>query len=113
MVRRPSRRQRTALIVLLLLAVAFITLDSRGTAFSGLRSGAATVFGPVQRGLATIFTPVGRFVGGIPHLGSNRADIDALRRENDELHRQLAEQALDRDRSDELGRLRLLAGLGG
>src|SRR5262249_28629672 len=75
MARKPSRRQRTALIALLLLAAVFITLDARGTAFGGLRSGAETVFGPVQRGLATIFGPVGRFLGGIPHLGSNRSDI--------------------------------------
>jgi rod shape-determining protein MreC len=113
MVRRPSRRQRTALIVLLLLAAAFITLDYRGTAFGGLRSGAETVFGPVQRGLASVFGPVGRFLGGIPHLGSNRSDIDALRRENDDLRRQLAEQALDRSRSEQLYRLQLLSGLGG
>src|SRR5215475_13255439 len=94
MARKPSRRQRTALIALLLLAAVFITLDARGTAFGGLRSGAETVFGPVQRGLATIFGPVGRFLGGIPHLGSNRSDIDALRREDDDL-------------------LQLLSGLGG
>jgi rod shape-determining protein MreC len=111
-VRRPTRRQRLALIVLLLLAVTFVTLDYRGSAFAGLRSGAETVFGPVQRGLATIFTPVGRFLGGIPHVGSARSDIDALRRENEDLRRQLAEQSLDSARSDELARLHLLAGLG-
>jgi rod shape-determining protein MreC len=112
-VRRPTRRQRIALAVLLLLAVAFVTLDYRGTAFDRVRSGAETVFGPMQRGLATIFNPVGRFLGGIPHVGSARSDIDALRRENEELRRQLAEQALDTDRSGELADLHLLAGLGG
>src|SRR5215470_4505917 len=113
MARRPSRRQRTALIALLQLAAVFITVDARGTAFGGLRSGAETVFGPVQRGLAAIFGPVGRFLGGIPHLGSNRSDIDALRRENDDLRRQLAEQGLNRSRSDQLYQLQLLSGLGG
>ncbi len=111
--RRPTRRQRLALVLLLLLAVVFVTLDYRGSAFGGLRSGAETVFGPVQRGLAAIFTPVGRFIGGIPHVGSARADIDALRRENEDLRRRLGEQSLDRARSEELARLQLLAGLGG
>jgi rod shape-determining protein MreC len=112
-VRRPTRPQRLALIVLLLIAVALVTLDYRGSAFGGLRSGAETVFGPLQRGMAAVFSPVGRFLGGIPHVGSARSDIDALRRENDDLRRQLAEQALDRDRAAELARLHLLAGLGG
>src|SRR6266511_3726110 len=111
--RRPTRRQRLALVLLLLLAVVFVTLDYRGSAFGGARSGAETVFGPVQRGLAAIFTPVGRFIGGIPHVGSARADIDALRRENEDLRRRLGEQSLDRARSEELARLHLLAGLGG
>jgi rod shape-determining protein MreC len=111
--RRPTRRQRLTLVVLLLLAVVFVTVDYRGSAFGGLRSGAETVFGPVQRGLSAVFTPVGRFLGGIPHVGSARSDIDALRRENDDLRRQLSEQALNTDRADALAALHLLAGLGG
>lgn len=111
--RRPTRRQRFALVLLLILAAVLITADYQGNAFRGLRSGAETVFGPVQRGLSAIFTPIGRFLGGIPHLATNRSDVDALRRENDELRRQLAEQGLDAGRADELTNLKLLAGLGG
>jgi rod shape-determining protein MreC len=111
--RRPTRRQRYALITLVVAAAVLITADYQGNAFRGLRSGAETVFGPVQRGLAAIFNPIGRFLGGIPHLGSNRSDIDALRRENDDLRRRLDEQSLDADRIRELADLKLLAGLGG
>jgi rod shape-determining protein MreC len=111
--RRPTRRQRFALILLVVLAAGLITADYQGNAFTGLRNGAETVFGPVQRGLAAIFNPIGRFLGGIPHLGSNRRDIDALRKENDDLRRQLAEQGLDGGRATELTNLKLLAGLGG
>lgn len=111
--RRPTRRQRYALIALVVAAAVLITADYQGNAFRGLRSGAETVFGPVQRGLAAVFNPIGRFLGGIPHLASNRADIDALRKENDALKRQLAEQSLDAARIRELTDLKLLAGLGG
>jgi rod shape-determining protein MreC len=111
--RRPTRRQRFALVLLLVVAAVLITADYQGNAFRGLRSGAETVFGPVQRGLAAIFNPIGRFLGGIPHLGSNRSEIDALRTENDNLKRQLTEQGLDAGRADELTSLKLLAGLGG
>jgi rod shape-determining protein MreC len=110
--RRPTRRQRLTLIVLLVLSVVFVTLDSARGTFAGLRSGVAAVFGPEQRGLAAIFTPVGRFFGGIPHLASSRHDADTLRQQNAELRRQLAEQAVNSDRARQLARLGLLAGLG-
>ena len=110
--RRPTRRQRFALLLLVLLCAVFITVDLRGGGFSGLRSGTETVLGPVQRGMSAMFTPIGRFFGGIPHLGDGREEADTLRRENDDLRRQLQQSTVDNARAEELRRLELLGGLG-
>ncbi|MBI3687164.1 MAG: rod shape-determining protein MreC [Actinobacteria bacterium] len=110
--RRPTRRQRLALAALLALAVVLVTVDYQGRAFGGLRAGTESVFGPLQHGVSAVVGPVGRFLGGIPHLASSGRRIDALRQQNDDLRRQLAEQALDTARAEQLSRLTLLAGLG-
>lgn len=109
---RPTRRQRLAIVVLLVLSAMFVTLDYRGGSFDGLRSGVAAVFGPLQRGFSAAFGPVGRFLGGIPDVGSSQERIAELTRANADLHRQLREDQLNSDRAKELRRLKLLAGLG-
>jgi rod shape-determining protein MreC len=109
---RPTRRQRLAIVVLLLLSAVFVTLDYRGGSFEGPRSGVAAVFGPIQRGFGATFGPVGRFLGGIPEIGRSQSQIAELKRANADLRRQLREGELNADRSDELHRLKLLAGLG-
>lgn len=109
---RPTRRQRLAIVVLLVLSAMFVTLDYRGGSFDGMRSGVAAVFGPVQRGFSATFGPVGRFFAGIPDIGSSHARIAELQRTNADLRRQLREGQLDSDRAEELRRLKLLAGLG-
>lgn len=109
--RRPSRRQRLALAVLLAAAVVLLTLDYQGGAFGGLRSGAEALFGPVQRGTTAVVGPVGRFLGGIPHLASSGSRIQQLQTDNDTLRRQLTEQALDANRAEQLHQLSLLSGL--
>lgn len=108
----PSRRQRLAIVILLVLSAMFVTLDYRGGSFDGLRSGVATVFGPVQRGFSATFGPVGQFLGGIPHIGSTHAQIAELQRKNADLRRQLRQSGLDNSRADELRDLKLLAGAG-
>lgn len=108
----PSRRQRLAIVVLLVVSALFVTLDYRSGSFDSLRSGAATVFGPVQRGFSAAFGPVGQFLGGVPHVRGYRQQIDDLKRQNGDLRRQLHENSLDSDRSDELQHLKLVAGLG-
>ncbi|HEX5497400.1 MAG TPA: rod shape-determining protein MreC [Mycobacteriales bacterium] len=108
----PTRRQRLAIVVLLVLSAMFVTLDYRGGSFDGVRSGVATVFGPVQRGFSATFGPVGRFLGGIPHIGSTHAEIAQLQRRNADLRRQLRLSGIDSARSDQLRRLDLLAGTG-
>lgn len=109
---RPTRRQRLAITVLLVLSAAFVTLDYRGGSFDGMRSGAETVFGPVQRGFSAVIDPVGRFFSGLANMGENQDRIDDLEQQNEDLTRRLQENGLDTERADELDRLELLAGVG-
>ncbi len=108
----PTRGQRRAVILLLLLSVVLITLDHRGEAFRGIRSAAHSVVDPAQQGVTTLVAPVGRFFGGLGDLGDSGRQIDALQQENAELRRQLRESELSVTRSDELQRLKLLSGAG-
>lgn len=108
----PTRRQRLVIVVLLVVSAMFVTLDYRSGSFDSIRSGASTVFDPVQRGLSATFGPVGRFLGGIPHIPSYRSQVDDLRQENANLRRQVHDGSLNSDRSDELQRLKLIAGTG-
>lgn len=109
----PTRGQRRAVVLLLLLSVVLVTLDHRGDAFGGARSAAHSVVDPAQRGVATLTAPVGRFFGGLDDLGDSGSRIDALEKENAELRRRLREGELAGTRSAELQKLRLLTGRGG
>jgi rod shape-determining protein MreC len=109
----PTRGQRRAVILLLLLSVVLITLDHQGEAFRGIRNAAHSVVDPAQDGVTTLVAPVGRFFGGLGDLGDSGKKIDALQKENAELRRQLRESELSVTRSDELQRLKLLSGQGG
>jgi rod shape-determining protein MreC len=108
----PTRRQRRAMLVLLIVSLLLVTLDYRSSSFAGIRTATQTVFGPVQRGLTTVFAPVGRFFAGVPDAAGSRGRIEALQRENAELQRKLRESSVNGARGDELRRLELLAGLG-
>ena len=109
----PTRGQRRAVILLLLLSVVLITLDHQGEAFRGVRNAAHSVVDPAQDGVTTLVAPVGRFFGGLGDLGDSGQKIDALQKENAELRRQLRESELSTTRSDELQKLKLLSGQGG
>lgn len=109
----PTRGQRRAVLLLLLLSVVLVTLDHRGDAFSGVRSAAHTVADPAQDGVTALTAPVGRFFGGLDDLGDSRSRIDALEKENADLRRRLREGELTGARSAELARLQLLSGRGG
>jgi rod shape-determining protein MreC len=109
----PTRGQRRAVILLLLLSVVLITLDHRGEGFRGVRNAAHSVVDPAQDGVTTLVAPVGRFFGGLGDLGDSGRKIDTLQKENAELRRQLRESELSSTRSDELQKLKLLSGQGG
>jgi rod shape-determining protein MreC len=108
----PTRGQRRAVILLLLVSIVLITLDHRGEAFRGARSAAHSVVDPAQQGMTTLVAPVGRFFGRLGDLGDSGTKIDALQKENAELRRQLRESELSVSRSAELQKLELLSGEG-
>ena len=93
------------LAVLVLLALALVTVDFRGGEggpLQRLRGGLTAVFGPIQDGVTTLVRPIGDAASGVTELFSIRADnrhlrdrvevleqrhrsVTDLRRENDEL----------------------------
>lgn len=113
--RRVSRRQRLVLAVLVLVSITFIAVDARADASAplrGLRYGAGSVLGPLQRAGAAVLSPVIGVARSVGSLSDDHAKAQRLAAENDKLREQLRAAALDRDRSQQLARLDLLAGLG-
>lgn len=108
----PSRPQRRAVVLLLVLSGLLITVDSRADAFSGPRAATRAVFDPLQNGVTTVVSPVGRVFSALGDLGDSSGRIDTLEKENAELRRRLRETDLSRTRSGELARLKLLTGQG-
>jgi rod shape-determining protein MreC len=93
---RRSRRPRTTLLLLVLVAVTIITLDARGSIHvitSGLKSVAADAFAPVRSGVDDIVEPIGSFLAGSVHYGAVRQQNQKLQAEIGQLKQQIASQA--------------------
>lgn len=105
--RRLTRRQRLAAIVLAGLAACFITLDVGGGSLSGAHSGVRGALGALYRGTDGVLGPLRRFAQGVPHAGTNEAKIGSLERQNAQLRAQLAQRAADASTANQLGALRL------
>lgn len=88
--RRLTLRQRTAAIVLAVLALCFITLDLGGGSLRASHSGVRGTLGALYRGTDAMLGPVRRFVEGVPTAGTNKGTISRLEHENAQLRGQLA-----------------------
>jgi rod shape-determining protein MreC len=111
-----TRRTRTVLGVLLLLAIALITIDYRGGDHSplrGLRGVGASIFGPIESVAAAVVHPIGDTIGAFADAPGAQRRADRLEKENQRLREQLRAQKLDAARADQLDRLLGAAGLGG
>ncbi|MBW8484074.1 rod shape-determining protein MreC [Actinomadura parmotrematis] len=111
-----TRRTRTVLGVLLVVALAMITIDYRGGADSplrGLRGAGAAVFGPVESASASVVRPVGNTFDAITDAPGERRRADRLERENQQLREQLRASRLDAGSAQQLDRLLGTAGMGG
>ncbi len=111
--RRNSRRSRAVLAPLIVLTVLLLLLDvavGRGGATDRVRGVAAALFGPAER----LTSGTARALADAAHglTGSNRRQLDELRRENDALRVADLAHADDRRRADELDALLHTAGLG-
>jgi rod shape-determining protein MreC len=105
--RRLTRRQRLAAIVLAVLALGFITLDLGGGSLSGAHSGVRGSLGALYRGTDGVLGPVRRFVQGVPHAATNESKIHNLEHENAALRSKLAQRSTDSTTAAELAALKL------
>lgn len=111
-----TRRTRTVLGVLLLLAIAIITIDYRGgdnSPLRGLRDLGSAIFGPIESVAAAVVHPVGDTIGAVADAPGAQRRADRLEKENQRLREQLRADRLDAARAGQLDRLLGSAGLGG
>jgi rod shape-determining protein MreC len=109
-----TRRTRIVLGVLVLAALALITINYQGGAgapLGGLRSVGGSVFGSVESAASFVTRPVSGFADGLTGSGS-QSKIDALQRQVVDLRAQLNRQQLSRYEEGQLSQLLQLAGRG-
>jgi rod shape-determining protein MreC len=105
---REARWTRPVLIVLLVVAIALITLDFRDGGGSPAHTLGARVFGPVERVAGDAASP---FVGFFHAAsGNDSAEIAALQKQNDQLRAELARSQVSNADEAQLGSLLRLAG---
>jgi rod shape-determining protein MreC len=107
-----SRRTRLVLGVLLIAALALITLDFTGSA-SPVRSVGADIFGPIEQVAHDVSDPVTTLFDSITGGPSSQATITNLQRENAQLRAELSSSQLSDADQAQLSRLLQLAGRGG
>lgn len=107
--RRLTRRQQLAAVVLAVVALLFISLDFAGGSLGGARGGTTGALGSLYRGTDAVLGPARRFVQGVPDVGGNRRQIARLSQRNAELQRQLAAATADAATARQLRALQLQA----
>lgn len=100
-----SRRTRMVLGVLLLVALALITLDFRDGGASPVRNVGAEVFGPIERVVHDVTSPVSSLFDSITGGPSSQGTIADLQRENASLRAQLSAAQLNKSASQQLAQL--------
>jgi len=107
-----SRRTRLVLGVLLVAALALITLDFKGSA-SPVRSAGSDIFGPIEQVAHDVSDPVTTLFDSITGGPSSQATISNLQKENAQLRAELSSAQLSDADEAQLTRLLQLAGRGG
>jgi rod shape-determining protein MreC len=107
-----SRRTRLVLSVLLIAAIALITLDFRDGGTSPARGIGADVFGPIERVAHDVTNPVTSLFDSITGGPSSQSTIANLQRENAQLRAQLSAAQLSAADEAQLQRLLQLSGKG-
>jgi rod shape-determining protein MreC len=100
-----SRRTRLVLGVLLIIAIALITLDFRDGGASPARNVGADIFGPVERVTHDVTNPVASLFDSITGGPSAQSTIANLQRENAELRAQLSSAQLSKAARKQLAQL--------
>jgi rod shape-determining protein MreC len=108
-----GNRSRLLLVVLLVTALFFITLDLRGVSLTrGSRSVTQTILAPVQKTVSSIFSPVGRFLSDIKNFGKTNAELQQELAQNKLLKGELAMNADTKGQLTQLKAVLDLAGRG-
>ena len=100
-----SRRTRLVLGVLLIIAIALITLDFRDGGASPARNVGADIFGPIERVTHDLTDPVASVFDSVTGGPSAQNTIASLQRENAELRAQLSSAQLSRTAQQQLAQL--------
>jgi len=100
-----SRRTRLVLGVLLIIAIALITLDFRDGGASPARNVGADIFGPIERLTHDVTDPVASLFDSITGGPSAQSTIANLQRDNAELRAQLSSAQLSRTAQQQLAQL--------
>jgi len=100
-----SRRTRLVLGVLLIIAIALITLDFRDGGASPARNVGADIFGPIERVTHDLTDPVASLFDSVTGGPSAQNTIASLQRENAELRAQLSSAQLSRTAQQQLAQL--------
>jgi rod shape-determining protein MreC len=110
-----TRRSRLVLGLLLVAALALITIDYRGGAeapLRGLRSVGGAVFGSVENVASLVTRPVAAVADGVTGNTGSQAKIDSLQRQVLALRAQLSQQQLTKYQDQQLKQLLQLAARG-
>jgi rod shape-determining protein MreC len=108
-----TRRVRLVLGVLLIAAVALITIDFRDGGTSSARGVGSTVFGPVERVASDVTSPVSSVFDWVTGGPSADGKIASLQSQNAKLRAELSEARLSKGDEKQLSSLLQLAGRGG
>jgi len=100
-----NRRTRLVLGVLLIVAIALITLDFRDGGASPARSVGADIFGPVERVTHDVTDPVASLFDSITGGPSAQGTITSLQRQNAELRAELSAAQLTKTAKEQLAQL--------
>jgi rod shape-determining protein MreC len=112
---RDTKESRLLLVLLVVVALALITVDIRGGENSPLdrpRRVAQSAFGPVENAVSGVVDPVGNAVDAVRDSGRDSSTIKRLERENTQLKQQLGSKDTTRARAQELDKLLRVAGAG-
>jgi rod shape-determining protein MreC len=100
-----SRRSRLVLGVLLIVAIALITLDFRDGGASPVRNIGADIFGPIEQVTHDVTDPVSSLFDSVTGGPSSQSTIAGLQRENAELRAELSQAQLSQAARQQLSQL--------
>jgi rod shape-determining protein MreC len=110
-----SRRTRLVLGVLLVVALALITLDARNSSAApvrGLRSAGGVIFGSAESVASAVGRPVAGFFSSLGSTSHSQAQIRSLQREVVQLRGELSQAQVSKADGAQLQQLLQLAGRG-